>query len=484
MFVLRMLISLCLLLFFAGQLSAAETLTHITVKGRICCQGRGLADILVTDGEFCTLTDGDGHYTLLSDSDKSFVYYTLPSGYESTVEHGLPIFYRRINNEAGDLYVRDFDLIKSRRDQERHAFIVCADPQVRETAELDLLAKVVRDMRETLSGMDPALAVHGICCGDMVFDRPDLFDPYITLMSGAGIPFYHLIGNHDLDYSNITHETSSRTYQAKLGPPYYSFNRGKIHYITLNDVFYYGYSYHFMGYLDQRQLNWLKADLQRVPRGTTIIVSLHIPTRYGESPAKPDLLELQKNALLNAQVVYDLLKGYQVHIMAGHSHEQWNTVISDNILEHVHGAACAAWWQGELGTDGTPGGYNVYEVKGNRLTWYFKAAGRPVSDQFALYPVGSDAAHPDFFIANVYNYDPLWKVYWLENGVRKGEMEQYWGEDPGAKTLYPPGKNKKVPWLSPGQTDHLFKARPTQNDADISVQVIDRFGASYTRALK
>lgn len=76
------------------------------------------------------------------------------------------------------------------------------------------------------------------------------------------------------------------------------------------------------------------------------------------------------------------------------------------------------------------------------------------------------------------------KVFWLENGVIKGEMERYWGEDPAAKLLYPPGKNSKYSWLSTGQTYHLFKGKRTQKEAHISVQVVDRFGNLYTQDLK
>ncbi|MDQ7825325.1 MAG: family 16 glycosylhydrolase [Candidatus Eremiobacteraeota bacterium] len=465
------------------QLPAAEILKRITVKGKVSCQGRGIPRVLMTDGEITALTDKNGEYSLQSSSNRRFIYYTLPSGYESPVEKGLPVFYKRIDNEKGEVCARNFELLKSRRNQEDHAFIVVADPQVIESSELDLLASVVRDIKDTVSGFDPSVPVHGICCGDMVFDRPNLFDPYIATMSGAGIPFYHGIGNHDMDYSNKTHETSSCTYESRFGPPYYSFNRGKIHYITLNDVFYYGYSYHYMGYLDQKQLDWLAADLKQVPKNATIAVSLHIPTRYNESEAKPGLEGFQKNALVNAQALYDLFKGYKVHIMAGHSHTQWKTIISGNIMEHTNAAASAAWWQGEIGLDGTPQGYTVYEADGDKLTWYFKGVNKSRMHQFTLYPAGSDAKYPCSFIANVFNHDPLWKVYWLENGVNKGEMEQYWGEDPEAGKLYPPGGNKKYSWLSAGETHHLFKAEPTEQDADVSVMVVDRFGTAYTQHL-
>ena len=97
--------------------------------------------------------------------------------------------------------------------------------------------------------------------------------------------------------------------------------------------------------------------------------------------------------------------------------------------------------------------------------------------------MGTDAEHPTAVVANVFNYDPLWKVEWYENDVLKGDMEQYWGVDPLAKSLYAPGKNKKYSWLSYDHTNHLFKAVPVDEHSQIKVVVTDRFGQKYTRTI-
>jgi hypothetical protein len=167
--------------------------------------------------------------------------------------------------------------------------------------------------------------------------------------------------------------------------------------------------------------------------------------------------------------------------MAGHSHTQWNTIIAPNLFEHTHAAACAAWWQGELCLDGSPKGYTVYMADGDSLSWFFKGVNQSKNEQFRLYPVGSDSLYPDCIVANVYNYDPSWTVKWFENDVLIGQMEQYWGKDPMAKSVYLPGKNKKYSWLSAGETHHLFKAQVKTPGSKIKVQVTDRFGKVYEK---
>lgn len=446
-----------------------------TLHGYIRCNEKGVENVLVTDGVSFTRTQSDGKYILQSSGNQEYIYYTLPSGYESPIENGVPLFYKKIEADSKDY---NFELYKAPISQSKHSFIVWADPQVIDTLEFELLDEVVRDINQTKSKYKN-IPMHAISCGDIVFDRLNLFDNYKQVIKKTELPFYQVIGNHDLNYSNQTNETSTKSYREKFGPDFYSFNKGNIHYITLNNVFYYGYSYHYMGYLDQRQLNWLEQDLSYIPKGSTIIISLHIPTMYLDADTHPSMEKRQKNSLINNNAFYEYLKGYNVHILAGHSHTQWNTVITDSILEHTHAAASAAWWQGKIGLDGTPKGYTVYEVDGNNLSWYFKGVDYSKDSQFKVYPIGADIDNPGCFVANVYNYDPQWKVVWYEDGILQGDMIQYWGVDPLARDLYQPGKNKKYSWLGYDKTNHLFKAIPNNKNAKIKIEATDRFGKKY-----
>lgn len=485
----RLLLGITLFVLTTAAISCSTAVDGtITIKGKITCMGKGVADVFVTDGERGTTTLPNGSYTLSTHSDRTFIYYTLPQGYNSPLESGIPIFYKKIEEAQKSKWASaakiDFELLKSEQDFSRHMFVVWADPQVIEPAELELLGDVAEDINRTISSEQyKNIPVHGICAGDIVFDRPELFSPYKDVVSTLGIPFYQSLGNHDMDYTGITEESSVKSYQDAFGPAYYSFNRGDIHYIVLDNVFYYGYSYQYMGYIDQRQLDWLKLNLSHVKPGSTVFVTLHIPTRYGESPSNPSLIQLQRGSVVNNKALYSLFEGYNVHILAGHSHTQWNTIISDSIMEHTHAAASAAWWQGPVGLDGTPQGYTIYTVDKGVVEWSFKGVGKELSHQFRSYPVGADPLYPKEFIVNVFNYDPLWRVEWYEDNELMGEMERFYGEDPLAKRLYVPGENKRYNWLGVGKTYHLFKAKPQKRDSKIRVEVTDRFNKKFTEDL-
>ena len=57
------------------------------------------------------------------------------------------------------------------------------------------------------------------------------------------------------------------------GPAYYSYNVGEVHYAVLNDNYYIGRDWYYIGYLEERQLAWLERDLSFVPAGTTVVVA-------------------------------------------------------------------------------------------------------------------------------------------------------------------------------------------------------------------
>ena len=456
---------------------------NIQVKGKIFCQGKALSSVQVTDGKTIVTTDRNGKYCLQTTSEKEYVYYTLPSGYESPIENGIPVFYKKINPELKKQSV-NFDLNKATKSQTNHVFLVWADPQVLEMEEFPQLEEVVKDVNKTIATIPSETYIHAISAGDNVFDRLNFFDKYKQVISEIKVPFYQVIGNHDMDYNNRSNELSAKSFTAAFGPAHFSYNVGNVHYVVLKNVFYYGFSYRYIGYIDENQLQWLEQDLKQVKPGSTVMLTMHIPTIYGESEKADSFTSEMSNSLLNRQALYKILAPFNTHIFAGHSHTQWFTQAAPNISEHVHAAASGAWWQGEVCPDGSPKGYTVYEINGDSVSWYFKGVNQDKAEQFKLYKTGADANYPDCFIANVYNYDPQWKVVWYENDVLKGEMTRYWGKDPFAAELYQPGKNKKHGWLSASQTHHLFRAQPENPNSKITVEVTDRFGNIYKKTLE
>lgn len=457
---------------YAGEL--------IKVSGSITGGGKALVDVPVTDGVNIVYTNKQGRYSIQTSLDTKYIYYTLPSGYDSPTKDGLPVFYASPDLSKKNPQV-NFDLIPSVKSQKKHAFIVVSDPQVSGIEDVGQFGEVVDDMATTISSLEKDMPVHVISAGDNVFDRMHLFGSYKDAIKTLGTPVYQTIGNHDMNHNERSNELSSDSFASEFGPTHYSFNVGEAHYVVLKNVFYYGFSYRYIGYLDETQLTWLEQNLKTVKPGSTLFLTMHIPVVYGETE-KPYSYDFRlSNELMNRKALFEILKPYNVHILAGHSHKQWNTEIIPNLTEHVHAAACGAWWQGDLCTDGSPKSYTVYTVDGDDVKWYFKGVGQDKSEQFRLYPTGTDIALSECFIANVFNYDDQWQIRWYEDGVYKGEMSRYWGVDPLAASMYVPGSNKKYSWLGASETQHLFKARPEKQESKIEVEAIDRFGNTYKK---
>lgn len=457
---------------------SSESITGQTVcKGTVSCAGKGMADVLVTDGvNFCK-TDRNGNYSLEVDTSSVFIYISSPAGYTVPLENSVPQFYKKLNqgNRFGKI---DFQINKNSTDENKHGFIAWADPQIKANAEVPLLREAVNDLCDLLKS-NQDIPFHGLGCGDIVGDNPALFDSTKQILSKTGIPFYQAMGNHDMKYYGRSNETASAVFEKHFGPAYYSFNKGKIHYVVLNDVFYIGRDYFYIGYLPEQQLAWLVKDLSYVPEGSTVVVTFHIPSALDESDIRKFEYANISSSMTNKKALYEILKPYSAHLISGHLHLSSNILISPAIFEHTMSSVCGAWWQGGLAEDGTPKGYGVFEANGDQISWYFKSIGKSKDYQLRAYPVGANPEQPEYITANVWNWDPQWKVFWYENGQKMGEMEVYSGLDPETVKAFSNKDDLAYKWISARKNKHMFRAKPTSATVRISVEAIDRFGKKY-----
>jgi len=111
-----------------------------------------------------------------------------------------------------------FKIQKSTKSQQKHAFILWADPQILDMEEFDLLEDVVKDVSKTIAEFPADIPVHAISAGDNVFDRLNLFDKYKQVIASLKVPFYQVIGNHDMDYNNRSNELSAQSFRSLLAP--------------------------------------------------------------------------------------------------------------------------------------------------------------------------------------------------------------------------------------------------------------------------
>jgi len=457
--------------------TAGIDLSVITLKGKVQSQGNGIAGVAVTDGINIVQTDKSGRYELKSNATAEFVYISLPAGYAIPEEKGIAAFYKPVTKSS--VQVNDFNLTKLATDDRKHNFVVWADPQIISAKDAALLkTQSAPDLKALVASYPAGTLWHGIGCGDLVWDHFELFEDYKQAVEITGVPFYNLIGNHDMDIDARTDDGSANTFKQQFGPTYYSYNRGAIHYVVLDDVFFIGNAKKYIGYITENQLRWLEQDLATVTPGSTVVVSLHIPTLTGQH-VRDKKEEEFGGTVSNRKQLYKLLAPFKVHIMSGHTHfnDNWE---EGNIMEHNHGTVCGAWWTGPICGDGTPSGYGVYSVKGTELSWHYQSTGREADHQVRIHVEDKDAGSKKLQV-NVWNYDPAWKVECWVDGARHDELKRGKGFDAMAVLLYEgPQLPKPRGFAEPKKTDHLFESVIPTAAKQVKIVATDRFGKQYT----
>lgn len=459
-----------------------EKENQLLVKGKVTSNGKGIPGVSITDGIQVYQTNKNGEYEFIVKESADFVYISTPAGYAFAHENNIPQFFVSVKGKRGTLS-HDFVLEKLSVDDQQHNFVVWADTQMISADDCaQLKATTVPDLKKLISQYPANILFHGIGCGDLVWDKFEYFKDYKEAIDMTGVPFFNVIGNHDMDLNSRTDDYSAETFKEQFGPTYYSFNRGSIHYVVLDDVFFIGTAKKYIGYFTETQLAWLERDLQFVAPGTTVVVNVHIPTFTG-APKRNKKEEDFGGTVSNRKKLYALLAPYKVHIMSGHTHfnESWE---QDNIMEHNHGTVCGAWWTGPICGDGTPRGYGVYEVNGSEIRWYYKSTDKDKDHQLRIYPKGYDKNNPEEIAVNIWNWDTKWKIEWLEDGISKGAPEQRVAKDPWAAELYEgPTLPQKHKFVEPTLTEHLFFIKPSAGAKKITVRATDRFGKTFEESI-
>ncbi|MFZ1281950.1 MAG: metallophosphoesterase N-terminal domain-containing protein, partial [Ignavibacteriaceae bacterium] len=288
---------------------------YIRVKGSVTQNSKPVKDVVVSDGVSVTATTSDGTYELNTDSNQEFIFISIPAGYKIPIsKNGTAYFYKRITHNTSNEQVIDFNLEKSKDDND-HTFLLFADPQ---TLDMDDITRfnneTINDVNKFYPGKENLFVVS---CGDIMFDHLELFPEYEKAIAKTGLPYFQVLGNHDVDRLSRTDEKSHLTFQNFFGPRYYSFNKGEVHYVVMDNIFWYG---DYIGYFDQPQLDWLQKDLEYIEKGKTVVVFCHIPPNNFSSE-RNDSSDKASITVVNRELLYSILKGYKSYIITGHMHE-------------------------------------------------------------------------------------------------------------------------------------------------------------------
>jgi len=458
----------------------------LPTEGYVRSNGQGIAGVVVTDGKDLVQTDETGKFSLPYNSSATHVYISSPAGYTVPVEKSVPMFWINLK-KVKDRKNIEFTLSKMNVPDNRHFFVAVGDPQVRNRKELDLLKPILSEMTANITGggIDP---VHLMVAGDIVFDTPEMHDASKEYFSAVKQPAYYAIGNHDhlktASASVLNDKTSDSTYIRHYGPTYYSFNRGKVHYIVLDNILFEGGpDTKYSTYFTQEQLDWVKKDLSYVPKEKALVVMFHAPSMSRYQATYGNSADLHK-----------LLDGYaDVHLISGHTH--YNSVMDNGngIIEHNVGAVCGGFWEGPVCLDGTRLGYKVFEVNGTDIQWEYRDYMDPETP-FSIFKPGEARAvlapSSDELLVNVWDWDTEWKVTYSEDDgntfkamLRYDERNRVY--DPVALEYFGIKGDNTVPgrtWVTANKTDHIFTVVPSKGVQKIHIQVESRF-KTYIREI-
>lgn len=452
-------------------------------------QNKPVPNVVVTDGFTSRKTDQNGVYQLVRNRRAKFVHYSTPSDCKIVVDgNNHPKFYEKLTSK--DKYIRqDFKVEKQAVENEFTLFCV-SDPQCRNEKELNRYKfETIPDINQEVAKYENAYA---ITLGDIIFDSPSLWSAMKTSMARQSVPFFQTIGNHDHLETAENEEKAVEGFQENFGPTDYSFNRGSVHVISMDNVIYTGKQLYSGGFTES-QWKWLQEDLSHVSRDMMVILNCHIPFRAGGT---------NDHQTYHAEVLQLLSTFAEAHIMIGHTHYQINYLHNVNgktVYEHVHGAACGAWWNSQWCADGTPNGYGVYEVRGNSMkNWYYKGTNEKADFQIRAYDASKEfgpkgkytyvfapnlnLTGEGWIVANIWNADENWDVKLYQDGIEVGAMTRRTSKDYWVLYHHLEQLGKSVGSTFDRSSNHLYIGRLTGkvSEANFRIEAKDPFGNIYT----
>jgi hypothetical protein len=477
----------------------AEVLASAPAGGNVVGTVRGSdgsprEGIIVTDGRQCVKTRADGSFAMQSDlGEARFIYLSLPAT-AVLGSAGNPIPFKRIPRYAKAVRA-DFtlDLGEAPKD---YTVMMIADPQVRpygwdDSMERweDTVAPDAEAFRASCTG-----PVYSINLGDLVYNEMYAWDDYMDIATKIKCPTFNVIGNHDYDQGTLFEtEQGNVYYETYVGPDHFSFDLGDIHYVVFNNILYdrpsSKQSYHYG--LDDRQLEWLKADLSYVPKDKVIMTcSHHNPFK---TPNSSPHGSHNVYSLHYADYLALLSQYREVYAWNGHNHQNFYYNYEGKDTKHgapniqcISVARCTGalrlnkW----LGPFGDPQGYMVMNVRGDKVDWYYKCVGKDKDYQLRVY--SPERSTDGSVKATIWNWSEGWSTpAWYENGVKVADMEFKPGVDPDYYDVFEQVENKTTrKYCTPSKKSNIFAVMPSTGTTSGEVRVTDMFGNEYRQAIQ
>jgi len=511
---------------------------NMNIKGMVFTDDAPVAGVWVSDGTSFAQTDADGCYWLNSDKRHGYVFICVPSGYQPDAVDAMPQFWAPVSASTKRCDQRDFRLTPVNND--KHTLLVTTDYHLaNRNSDLDQLKGFMTDIAAVAAaGTEPVYALN---LGDLSWDRW-WYDANFGLpesqnqLAGMPCPVYSLPGNHDNDPHIAGDFEAEAKYKKVMGPTYYSMNIGKVHYIMLDNIEYInpGASESDRSYnrrFSESELAWLAKDLEHVDKNTPIVVGMHCSV-YIINGTGPENYWIGRGLEGREPDFLAYFKGFKtLHIVSGHTHINQTIPISaslgalgaDQTIEHNVAAVCGTWWwtrqytDNHICTDGSPAGYKVFEIDGDRFKWYYKGIGFDRSKMFRTYDMNVvkkywatdpkvakflavdgyaghesnyDWAGENTVLINVFSYDPFKKMGWEVTVTEDGkplETHSVFTHDPLHQLSY------EVPRAAAGKaltsdfvtrpTAHMLWVEASSANSTLEITVKDEFGNVSTETM-
>jgi calcineurin-like phosphoesterase family protein len=498
---------------------------------------RGIAGIMVSNGREIVLTGPDGDWSLSVEPGDSVFVVKPPEWTTRVSPAGVPDFSCLYDPDGSprSLGTRfplveptdplpvsiDFPLQRRAQTSEFEALLV-TDTQPENLAELNYVRDDIVAAMLGVSG-----AAFGIHHGDVVGDDLGLYPRYLRLLGSTGIPWHHCPGNHDVNYAALDDRHSRETWKRTFGPRHYAFQHGQATFLILDNVQYLGQG-RYRGALGRRQLQFVHSVLAHVPREHLVVLSMHIPLVCCLDPANPADTTADWRALLQALSGHERTVSFAGHLHATeHHYLGGHGDLSRHVPHHHHilTAASGSWWSGPAdhrgipsadSSDGTPNGFHVLSVSGNRYTTRFvpaatkapaqvrvlidgphrsarpvattdRPSGRPAADRLGL-SVPLQVLADCQVIANVFDGGPRTRVTLEVLGAQGSRAEQMpmaptAMADPLMRELFQ-GDTPRKAWVAATPCAHLWQAPLPGGMAPgvhvLLLRVVDDYGREHT----
>ena len=508
-----------------------------TVYGIVSSAGVGVENVVVSDGAEVTVTNEKGIYQLKSAKKWGYVFISVPSGYEVPSVGVLPQFHRALKNSADVVERADFKLEKVDGQDSYKIFMLGDMHLANRTGDLGQFAQFTSDLTDYMT-RHKGEKMYALTLGDMTWDlywysNSYYFPQYLNTVNSQikNLQIFHTMGNHDNDFQTRSDYDAAVKYVDQICPTYYSFNIGKVHYVVMDDIDCSSYdgstSRNYVKSLSAEQLDWLAKDLSHVAKTTPVVVAMHAQVFYPTTSGfKID------HDQVNTLRLFDILDGYTVRFVTGHTHKLFNVtpdapiVDGHNFREYNSGSVCASWWWSgnltpgiHIGTDGTPGGYGIWDVTGTDFQCLYKSTGWPEEYQFRSYDLNnvhfsmadvplmpSDIsasvknaymqyvnAYPqnndNEVLINIWNWNSDWTLSVVDENRKTLPYTEVWAYDPlhiaalSVKRFNNAGL-KSTPSFITDKFTHFFKVKADDADTDLVITVKDEFGNEWTENMQ